>query len=120
MEAFEKSIYKYASAVERKIKDIDPAKDAKVKVLGIVVNKGIAEGSFIIDDGSGQALISIDDPTLLDNIKEGIPVRVLGVPIKRETTIEIMAEILQNMEKLDMELFKQIKEIEEKIKKSRF
>ena len=62
-------------AVERRIKEINPEVDTKVRVIGTVVSK--SESSFILDDGEGTVQVFID-PKEMQNITERKIVRVIG------------------------------------------
>lgn len=104
---------KRAPAVERSIKDIK-ADDFRVKIIGIVVDKDIANNSILIDDGTGRAMAIFADPDAIGGLPEGKPIRVIG-KVKLGKTPEIEVEIVQDMSKLAMDLYEQVKHISEKL-----
>ena len=51
--------FKRATAVYRKIKDIDPENDIRVRIIGRVIGK--QDGTMVVDDGTGKTDIILDD-----------------------------------------------------------
>jgi RNase P/RNase MRP subunit p29 len=101
------------SAVFRKISELRQ-EDERVKVVGLVVDKQGSE--LTIDDGSGQLSITLDDPSLGVGIDVGSKVRILGIPMVSDEGIELHAEIVQSVEKLNLELYLQVQREIEKMK----
>ena len=99
---------KRMTAQERKIKDIK-AEDVRVAVLGTVIDR--KESTIVLDDGSGKISITFDEPV---DLEINQLVRVLGRVIPLENGFELQGEIAQDMSKLDMELYKKVKELETK------
>ncbi|MBI4014897.1 MAG: replication protein RepA [Candidatus Aenigmarchaeota archaeon] len=91
--------FKRAPAVPRKISDIAPDKDIRVRLLGRVIDKG--EGSVVIDDGSAKAEIITEQPAELGDV-----VRIIARVLPLETGYDLRAEVTQDMSTLDMELYK--------------
>ena len=96
--------YRRHPALLRKISEINPESDIRVRLLGKVVDK--QESSFIIEDDSGKAEIIAEDMELNFN-KEDI-VRVFARVLPLEDGFELRAEIIQDMKDLDMDLYKKI------------
>jgi hypothetical protein len=71
-------------------------------------------GTALLDDGTGRAVILFPDPEQLDKAKEGMRVRVLG-RARADQGVEIEVEIIQDMGRLDLELYKQVRYMEEKL-----
>lgn len=91
-------------AKERKIKELTE-NDQKVRILGIVVNS--TPNSAILDDGTGVIQIRVEQP-----LKEKGRYRIIGQVYKKEQNkFEIVAEIIQNMDKLDIQLYQKVNEI---------
>lgn len=82
------------SAIERKISEINPEADSKVRVIGTVVSK--AENSFILDDGQGTVQV-FADLKILEAIAENKIVRVIGRVSPNESAFDIRAEIVHDM-----------------------
>jgi hypothetical protein len=92
--------YRRLPASRRKISDISPEKDIRIRILGKVLDK--TDSTVIIDDGSGKAEIFVDE--LPDNDFVQVFARVLPL----EDGYELRAEAVQDMDKLDIDLHKKI------------
>ncbi len=92
-------------SVEKAIAEIRPD-DIRVAVTGTVID--FQEGFMVLDDGTGQASISVEDSK---GVERGKLVRVLGRVIPTEGGFEIQAEVVQDMSGLDTELLKRVKSI---------
>jgi len=93
--------------VKKKIIDIDPSKDVRVRIFGNVIDK--KEGAIVVDDGSMKAEIVLDESL---NIKIGSFVRVFTRILPLEKGYELRAEIVQNMENVDPILYKKVKNVD--------
>ncbi|MFH0832417.1 MAG: replication protein RepA [Candidatus Aenigmatarchaeota archaeon] len=93
--------YRKLPYVQRKISEINPEKDMRIRILGKVIDK--SDGLFVIDDGSGKAEIVTDE-----NVELGDAIRVLARVLPLEDGFELRAEIVQDMHALDMDLYKKI------------
>jgi len=101
-------------AIEKNIKDINQ-EDFRVKVLGIIVGRDEINNRAMLDDGTGRIVALFADPEQFGSAKEGRRVRIIGKVRKGESSeLELEAEILQDMSKLDMGLYGQVKSISEK------
>jgi hypothetical protein len=74
----------------------------------MVVTKG--ESEFVLDDGSGQLTVLLEDPSLAGEIGVGSKVRVFGNPMEVEGGIELRADILQKADSLDLKLHEEVRE----------
>lgn len=100
--ADDRSVYKRMSAVQRKISDISE-KDIRVSVLGRIIS--MSGGVIALDDGSSTAEIITDaEPAVAVNDFARVFCRVLPL----ESGYELRAEIVQNMNSLDMETYRKI------------
>ncbi len=93
------------SAKPRRISEIEPS-DEQVQVVGHIVDKD--ESSLVLDDGSGKLNVLFEDPSLIEDTEVGMKVRVFGTPLKIEDTQEIHAEIIQDLEELDLDLYQKV------------
>lgn len=100
---FERFQYRRHPALPRKVSDINPEKDIRIRLLGKIVDK--SESSFIIEDDSGRAEIITEDNL---NFNKGDLVRVFARVLALEDGFELRAEIIQDMNDLDMDLYKKI------------
>ena len=97
--------YRRAPAMQKKISDINE-KDIRVRILGRIIDKN--DSSIVVDDGSGRADI-IFDPEMIDikaEINDMAQVFTRVLPL--ENGFELRAEIVQNMNGLDYELYKRV------------
>lgn len=94
------------SAKPRRISEIKTG-DEQVMVVGLVVDK--KESTMVLDDGSGRLNVLFEDPGLVEDIDVGSKVRVFGTPLNIADAHELHAEIIQKMDKLDLDLYKKVK-----------
>lgn len=94
-------------SAERAIKDISES-DFRVRVLGTIVDVDEANLSAMLDDGTARAVLVFADPEQLALAKDGSLVRVIG-KTKRRENLEIEVETIQDMSKLDLQLYNQAK-----------
>ena len=83
----------------KQISEVNPS-DSRVSILGKIIN--ISDNSFILDDDSGKIEIVSDVQTEKNKL-----VRVF-CSVGEE---KLKADIVQNMEGLDLNLFKKVKEL---------
>lgn len=88
-------------AVEKNIKEINPEKDGRVRILGTIVSK--EQNSLIIDDGTGTVRAFTQTDT--NQFKDKQLVRITGRIMQNADNFDIQAEIIQNMENLDVDLY---------------
>src|SRR3972149_6547809 len=94
--------YKRASAVPRKIAEINPEKDIRVSILGRIIEK--SNGVLVVDEGSGTAEVITEEPSAEINDIVRIFCRVLPL----ENGFELRAEIIQVMNSLNMDFYKKV------------
>lgn len=99
--------------MERRIRDVR-ADDFRVRILGIVVDLDKANNSALIDDGTGRAVAIFPDQVHMDGVVVGKPIRVIGKAMQGDT-LEVEVEIVQDMSKLDMDLYERVRDISEKL-----
>lgn len=99
-------IKRRAVAIEKSIAQIQPEKDIRVRLIGIVID--VKENSLVIDDGSGKVEILFDQPI---TVRQGQLVRVITRILPLIDGYECRAECVQNLENFDIDLYKRAKEI---------
>ncbi len=97
--------FKRMPAIEKDIIEITE-KDIRVKITGTVVD--VQDNVVILDDGTGKVKATFNNPVQA-NIQTAV--RIMGRVIPLESGVEIQGEILQNMEKLDIDAFKKLRSI---------
>jgi len=84
----------------RKISEIDSEADSRISVTGRIIEQG--ENSFILDDESGKVEIVFEGEVKKDKI-----VRVFCSLMENR----LKADVVQNLEGMDLKLFKKVKEL---------
>jgi len=98
---------------KRKIPEINPDVDLKVKVLGFVVDK--KDDTFIIDDGSGKVKVYVDVAGMMEGINVNQLIRVFGSTLPTEDGFEIKADAIQDLSNLNIDLYKKVEELYNKM-----
>ncbi len=93
----------------RKIANVNLEVDFKVSVLGMVVDK--KDDVLVLDDGTGKVQVFVDSVEVLDNIDVNKTVRIFGSTIPTDEGFELKADIVQNMSSLDINLYKKVNEL---------
>lgn len=94
--------YRRAPARPRRIADINPEEDIRVRLVGHVVSR--SENSIMLDDKSSTREIIFDGV----EIPESEIVRIFARVLPLEDGYELRAEIVQSLDSLDMELYKKV------------
>jgi len=99
--------------VKRKIPEINPEVDLKVKVMGFVVDK--KNDTIVLDDGSSKIKIFVDMPGMIDKIDINQLIRVFGSTLPTEDGFEIKADAIQDLSGLNINLYKKVEELYNKM-----
>ncbi|MFB6244786.1 MAG: hypothetical protein ABEJ03_00380 [Candidatus Nanohaloarchaea archaeon] len=97
-----------AASVPKKVSDIDPRDDIRVRVSGTVISRG--EDSISLDDSTGTVEVFMQEEKL-EPIEENDRVRVLGRVLPTPDSFEIQAEIIQDFNDVDSELRDRVKKV---------
>ncbi|MHA1377256.1 MAG: hypothetical protein ACTSRG_02630 [Candidatus Helarchaeota archaeon] len=98
-------------AIEKKINEINE-KDRKVRILGTIISSN--PDFAVIDDGTGTMTVRTENP-----LEERKRYRIIGQIYKKADNKLVMnAEIIQDMEKLNIDLYKKVEKIKLKLKSS--
>ena len=97
----------------RKIPEINPDVDLKVKILGFVVDR--KGDTIVLDDGSGKTKVFVDIPGIMESIKINQLIRVLGSTLPTEDGFEIKADAVQDLSNLNINLYKKVEELYNKV-----
>jgi hypothetical protein len=93
-------------ALEKRIADIQPEADVRVRLLGTVIDSSL--NSVVLDDGSGKIEIYFEDQP---NVRNGQLVRVITRILPLIDGFECKGEVLQNLDDFNLDLYKKTKEI---------
>jgi len=98
---------------KRKIAEINPETDLKVKIMGIVVDK--KDDTMVIDDGDGKVRIFVDTPSMIEKININQLVRVFGSTLPTDEGFEIKTDAIQDLSNLNINLYKRVEELYNKL-----
>ena len=93
-------------AIERKIEEIQPESDVRVRITGTVIDTG--PNSIVIDDGSGKIDISFEKEPL---VREGQLIRVITRILPLIDGFECRGEAIQALDGFNINLYNKAKEI---------
>src|SRR3989338_3461465 len=97
----------------RRIIEIDPSVDYKVKIIGVVVDK--KQDAIMVDDGSGRVKIFVDFPILVEKLDVNQLVAVFGSTLPLENGFDIRAEVIQSLNGLDINIYKKVDDLYKKL-----
>ncbi|MFB6158848.1 MAG: OB-fold nucleic acid binding domain-containing protein [Candidatus Nanohalobium sp.] len=97
-----------APARPKKIDEINPQSDIRVRIVGTVLS--LEEDSVSLDDGSGTVEVFIEEEEL-EELEEGQRIRVLGRVLPTPDSFEIQGEIVQDFSSIDQELHDRVKKV---------
>ena len=99
--------------VKKKIEEINPETDLKVKIMGFVVDK--KDDTIIIDDGSKKIKVFVDNTAIVEKININQLIRVFGSTLPTEEGFEVKADAVQDLSNLNINLFKKVEELYNKM-----
>ena len=95
-------------AFDKKVEELSEM-DKKVRILGIVISS--TPDLAIVDDGTGTIAVRTADP-----LEEGSRYRIIGQIFRiAENKYELNAEIVQDMGKLNIDLYQKVEGIKRKL-----
>jgi RNase P/RNase MRP subunit p29 len=92
--------------VKKKIEEINPETDLKVKIMGFVVDK--KEDTLVLDDGSKKIKVFMDNPVISEKINVNQLIRVFGSTLPTDEGFEIKADVVQDLSNLNIDLYKKV------------
>ena len=99
--------------VKRKIEEINPETDLKVKIMGFVVDK--KDDTVILDDGSKTAKVFVDNITIVEKMNINQLIRIFGSTLPTDEGFEIKADVVQDLSNLNINLYKKVEELYNKM-----
>lgn len=103
----EKLIKRRLPAIEKKISEIQPDSDVRVRLIGTVIDSG--SNSIVLDDGSGKAEIYFEDQP---KVHQGQLIRIVTRILPMIDGFECRGEVMQNLENFNLDLYKKARELE--------
>ncbi len=94
-------------AVNKKIGSLNKD-DSRVAVIGAVVNIDKESLIFTIEDPSGELTIISPNEEMINKLDLGKIVRVIGLVLPYDGGVELRAELIQDFNDIDKELFQLI------------
>ena len=91
---------------KRKISEINPENDFKVKVIGMIVDK--KNDTILIDDGSAKLQVFVNLPNIIDTIDLNQMIRVFGSVMPTDEGFELKADIVQDLTGMNVKLYKKV------------
>ena len=98
---------------KRKISEINPETDFRVRIMGFIVDK--KGDTLVVDDGYGKVQVFVPNPELMDKFNLNQLVRVFGTIVPLDEGFELKADIVQDLSDLDLNLYKKIEELYNKM-----
>jgi len=102
----ERLIRRRLPALEKKISEIHPETDVRVRLLGTVIDSSL--NSIVLDDGSGKIEIYFEDQL---NVRNGQLIRVITRILPLIDGFECKGEVIQDLQGFNLDLYKKVKEI---------
>ncbi len=87
----------------------------RVAVLCTVVDFDANKMEGKVDDGTGIALVILEDVLFAEKMASGRLIRVIGRAYKSDEGLLIRAEIVQDMEGVDPALYAQVRDLERRV-----
>ncbi len=97
----------------RKISEVNPDSDMRIKVMGVVVDK--KDDTLVMDDGSGKLQVFVDLPNIMDKVDLNQLVRVFGSVLPTDQGFELRADIVQDLSDLNVNLCKKVNKLYNKM-----
>jgi hypothetical protein len=94
-----------APAVRRRLSEIKPESDIRVRILAEVTEK--TDSGIIVSDGDGRAEI-MTEPEVMASVNAGDAICAFCRVLPLESGFELRAELIQDMSKLDKETYRKV------------
>ncbi|MBU5690036.1 MAG: hypothetical protein QXM68_02340 [Candidatus Aenigmatarchaeota archaeon] len=94
------------------ISEVNPDIDYKVKIIGLVVDK--TDTSIIVDDGKSKVKVFVE-PDQIESIEIHQLIAVFGSTIPSDDGFEMKADVIQDLNGLNLNLYKKVHELYKKL-----
>lgn len=95
------------AATPVKVSEVSP-RAGRVQLVGKVVE--LSEDRLLLDDGTGSVRVLFENLSRVEDLDAGVTVRVFGSPLSLEEGFELHAEIVQRLDELDLDLYREVRE----------
>jgi len=102
----ERLIRRRLPALEKRIADIHPESDVRVRITGTVIDSSL--NSVVLDDGSGKMEIYFEEEP---KVRNGQLIRIIARILPLIDGFECRGEVIQSLDGFNLELYKKVKEI---------
>ena len=102
----ERLIRRRLPAIEKRIADIQPESDVRVRLTGTVIDLG--PNSVVLDDGSGKIEVYFEEEP---KVRNGQLIRIIARILPLIDGFECKGEVVQTLDGFNLELYKKVKEI---------
>jgi hypothetical protein len=102
-------IRKRVASTERRIADIAPDKDIRVRILGTVLDA--SESTILVDDGTAKAEVQFDSEEEVKDLHQGQTVRIIARVLPLIDGFALRGEAVEDMSGFDMQLYKRARDI---------
>lgn len=102
----ERLIRRRLPAIEKRIADIHPESDVRIRILGTIIDTN--QNSIVLDDGSGKIEIYFEEQP---EVRNGQLVRIVTRILPLIDGFECRGELIQNLNGFDLELYRKTREI---------
>jgi len=102
----ERLIRRRLPAIEKRVSDIQPDSDVRVRLMGTVIDSG--PNSIVLDDGSGKVEIYFEEQP---KVRNGQLIRIITRILPLIDGFECRGEVIQTLDGFNLELYKKVKEI---------
>lgn len=99
--------------VKRKIEEINPESDLKVKIMGFVVDK--KDDTVVLDDGSKKIKVFFDNTAIVEKMNINQLLRVFGSILPTDEGFEIKVDAIQDLSNFNINLYKKVEELYNKM-----
>lgn len=96
------------SYAKKKIDEINPDIDYRVKVIGLIVDK--TDDTIVVDDGSSKVRVFVD-ADVMNKIGIHQFVAVFGSTIPSDKGFDLKANVIQDLTGLDLNLYKKVDDL---------
>jgi len=102
----ERLIRRRLPALEKRIAEIQPESDVRVRITGTVIDLG--PNSVVVDDGSGKLEVYFEEQP---KVRNGQLIRIIARILPLIDGFECKGEVVQTLDGFNLELYKKVKEI---------
>lgn len=102
----ERLVRRRLPAFEKKISEIQPDSDVRVRMIGTVIDSG--PNSIVLDDGTGKVEVYFEEQP---RVRQGQLVRIITRILPIIDGFECRGEVLQSLEGFNLDLYKKAKEL---------